>query len=195
MRILWLASLVSLLGCLAASGQTSQCGNTSVYSHASNDWGGYQYEGASCVPSVNSTVNNCQVYVSGGSSSIHVNCAVYTSSAGEPSALICSGTSTATSTGTGWITVPISGCGTLLAGTTYWLTVATDSSSLEFFNNYPGTATVYGSGAGSDTYGTWENPASSPFAEYPASLYFNLTAVPIGGGSKWKKLYRGMYGF
>ena len=113
--------------CFLASAQATVCGNNGTSSSApAGGLANNVYSWPSCTLSVPSAVLSCGVYwvLSTG----NVSCAVYATSAGAPiGGPICTSASTPAAGALTQQVIPISGCGTLSAGT-YAIAFITDNA-------------------------------------------------------------------
>ncbi len=152
-------------------GASTICGNAGV--RVSNDGGGDQnffLAIPDCVPVSNSTVQSCVVNVDAGSGNI--SCAVYANSAGAPTGSpLCQSANTVSSVGLN--TLSLSGCGTLTAGSTYWIAVSTNNNAIKFVRTGDSSATdKYQTG----TYPTFPTGGSwLTLGVFSYQFYLNIT--------------------
>ena len=157
---------------------TSTCGLTT---QSSTDSGNASYAfGTPCVPAANSTVSAIYYWV-GNPVSTSFGLGVYSTSASLPSALLCSVNTGTITPSSGWNSISISSCPTLVAGTTYWVGYATASNSIQqgiVAGNCPGTSsnTLFNDSISGSTlpnpFGTTQPPDG-----YCYSFYLTLTAA------------------
>lgn len=134
------ASLATSMYLDIAEISTTQCGVTTTTGLPGGGSGNSIGAISQCSPLGNSTVIDCQVYINSGLADTF-GCAIYADNgSGVPTgAAICSATGS-TGTSSGFVTLPLSGCGTLLAATRYWLAINVGSlSSNRFYNVASGT--------------------------------------------------------
>lgn len=180
--------LFLLLLLLPSAARATTCGNTGAQVSTDSGDSGLALAIPDCVPSVNSTVQSCVVGVATASGNIE--CAIYADSAGSPTGSpLCQSASTAATTGLN--TLPLSGCGTLAAGSTYHIAVSPDNNTLAFARNTDSAATDHQQAMTYPTFptgGTWSSIGAFSF-----QFYLNITAsgtgvAPISKRRKLEKL-------
>lgn len=131
-----------------------------------------------CIPSATSTVQSCSLAVENFVTGRHIQCAVYSDTAGAPTAggPLCTSASTLAEQA-GRYTLALSGCGTLSSGSTYYIMANADAGA--DYSVQATSAATHGPYQTSITYGTWptggtwSNDDGAGGVRY-ASFYLNV---------------------
>jgi hypothetical protein len=183
------AALLAFLFCLTAHAQILGVGNRHIYtsgggatsnigtlgkdSTQNNNANYYQTNYVETGSNANGyTVNSCSLWVGSGTFGNKIDCVVIVpgSATTYTSSVLCHGTYTEPSVApNAFVSIPMTGCGTLPANTFYWVGFNTgDNTALNgFYSCDSGTASCTGA-AGSATYQAW----------YIASPYGTYTNIP-----------------
>ncbi len=192
-KLAWVSLLLLVVLCLAAPAQAQNvdCGVTGAGLSSVSAFNNLQ-DGISCTTGANSggyTVNSCSIRVGAlGVDANQLRCAIYTDAADPNKALLCQGGPMA-ATANATNTITLTGCGTLAASTTYWISWNTNDAGL----NYRDTAATACAGAsGSSFFRTWTfGAAPSPWGTRTADtcqLVMSMNLTPVAGGAAPKRL-------
>jgi hypothetical protein len=115
------------------------------------------------------SVNSCSTYVGAiGQTAYKIDCVVIAAAGTTTTAssVLCHGTYTETTSPNAFVSIPLTGCGTLAASTGYWIGINTNDNSVQAgFYNCGGSCT---GSAGSATYQAW----------YETVTYGTYTGLP-----------------
>lgn len=140
------------------------------------------------------TVNSCSLWVgSGGTAGDKIDCIIVAASSPTKTTatVLCHATYTETSTApNGWVTLPMTGCGTLPANTAYWIGINTNDGGVS--NGYYDCGGTCSGAAGSATYpnyyeplnyGTYSALPTSSMTAYTEQMSVYITATPVGSSN------------
>ncbi len=180
-RLLALLLGVLALAWAATPAHAQDCGNTGTGAFSIAGFNDFQ-DGQSCVTGANGagyTVNNCQIRITTAAGNLR--CAIYDNTADPNKALLCQAGPQATTTGINTLT--LSGCGTLSASTTYWISFNTSSATTAYTAGVAGCASGITDFFVASTFGAAPSPWGTRTSETcDLRMWMNLTAVSGGRG-------------
>lgn len=158
----------------AGGGTPTVCGNNAASTGGNGGNSGVAVMAGACIPAANATVVSCAATLQDGDAGNHIQCAVYGGTSSEPTGSpLCTSASTVAVNGLNTLT--LSGCGTLTAGSTYYIGFNMDAGGDYLVSattpalHGPYQLSSYGSWP---TGGTWSNDDGAGGVRY-AIFYLN----------------------